>query len=994
MPFPVGEEWPLVSMFGFGPAGSPPKGKTRLSMKDIEALDRMTDTAQLDIADWGRVCFFADGPPASAALHWCDSFVMRALGQISEALGGGCGPDFEKSYRGADEVLSRLRRLLGHGSMAELWPAATHLLWSYHAHNPEPDPAFGREILSPWLSHPTVLNRLLLNEFAWLDLDAEGHAKLALQAVETMTEWLSGEEASQGSAKNARVSAPVVASPAPDDEEEAHAVASATKPIALLLDCDERMAKAFAEAGYEVERGTTGFVDGTRNLPIPIYNANVVVYDPPGSSRYLYYGSDVCVPALRARPSRPECWAGHDPKPFRIALGGREEEQGEKRKGYVALSERNINNATPLMKLSDAGVAVSAGVLHICFVKRVVLTRVDASALFDWIAPDLHFHPTCDVPSKCKADPPEVWGDFFLSAPSPLVALMWYSPTVRGREQHWILRNRAYKPNALMVRDGSGAIFLLPEFEDNAAAAVRLATEIWPKLRQLEGGISSEPRARDLLSRFRGDADSMRALEDMRRPPERSTERARRLIDLYVHAAKLAIDAHAAGKTRQEYLESAVVLHTRDFEALGVYSADSFARWLAMGIGETEAPLLGVDLPWFTPFIEYFGHAALGPVMTRAHRDREALRLRKALDKLTPEERERVKESWDKAPAPSRARFSAWEQLPRGRQIVQVGFFPKYLDRISFFAVALDQWFSERLSETSFRHVTDFEKAGVILKNICLKIGETTLAPDSRGVALMKSELDVWAQQRKSQAAVVPAYSEQPHALKEPAAVTGAPAKHAPQAPHAATGEGQEPADEIRKRDEERQWTHHHCPSCGRDGIEFIPKTEFASRAGGKRGTSRRALAKKVKDGRYWHDMGGNLPWCSHCKEKTPEGRGVESPVTAPPAGSYEPSQEEAGEAMVWAAHLVKNEFGLPFPDPDLSPSDSNPNEQAAYDLMSEGATAILEAAAKRGGLLTRDEAEAIAREAMRKHYAEDYRSRVHHSQGDMLHPPTDPGNE
>jgi len=262
------------------------------------------------------------------------------------------------------------------------------------------------------------------------------------------------------------------------------------RKVALLLDCDDRMEAALAEAGYHVERGATGFVNGTRKLPIAPYNADVIVYDPHGSPSFLYHGRERTPRGRFAEPSHPKCWGGHDPKPFRAILSAEDIPAGAEGEGqprYTAFDEERIRDVTPNVRLSDASRAVAAGVPLICFLNRSLLARIDALAYLDWAVPDLCVQPTNDPVELCRADPPDVWGDFFGSVRSPLIATMavgrWLDRR-RSADARWVLHNRVYHAHALMLWEGAGAIFVLPEFKDNAVAVVRLATEIWPVLRQ------------------------------------------------------------------------------------------------------------------------------------------------------------------------------------------------------------------------------------------------------------------------------------------------------------------------------------------------------------------------------------------------------------------------------------------------------------------------------------------------------------------------------
>src|SRR3989344_2306195 len=48
----------------------------------------------------------------------------------------------------------------------------------------------------------------------------------------------------------------------------------------LLLDCDESLVKKLAKKGFEVSTGTMGFSDGKRNIPVALYEQDIIFYNP------------------------------------------------------------------------------------------------------------------------------------------------------------------------------------------------------------------------------------------------------------------------------------------------------------------------------------------------------------------------------------------------------------------------------------------------------------------------------------------------------------------------------------------------------------------------------------------------------------------------------------------------------------------------------------------------------------------------------------------
>jgi len=245
--------------------------------------------------------------------------------------------------------------------------------------------------------------------------------------------------------------------------------------LALLLDCGDNMAEAFAAAGYEVARGALGVRDGTKKLPMPLYEADVVVQD----------AQEVTWPE---RGEGQEGWL--EGSRFYNGMGN-----GRPYEAFYHYWELYVEDLNPaeLFQLSRSWRAADGGTVFICFVNRAMLPACDAAVFCSWLfrSNDFELQPCRDNPRRCRVTAPEVWRDFFDAVRSPVVASIpsWSCARLNATP---VLANRAGDAHAIMRRYGDGAFFILPEFLDNAAAAVRLMTEIWPKLSEQTGSRARE----------------------------------------------------------------------------------------------------------------------------------------------------------------------------------------------------------------------------------------------------------------------------------------------------------------------------------------------------------------------------------------------------------------------------------------------------------------------------------------------------------------------
>jgi len=199
----------------------------------------------------------------------------------------------------------------------------------------------------------------------------------------------------------------------------------------------------------------------------------------------------------------------------------------------------------------------------------------------------------------------------------------------------------------------------------------------------------------------------------------------------------------------------------------------------------------------------------------------------------------------------------------------------------------------------------------------------------------------------------------------------------------ASAGAAQEaPDDGVASKDRPpRLWTHTHCPSCGRDGIEFMGHSEFSKRwkEYDSGAIVRTTVSSRIKDGRYWADANADVPWCPVCRNRTPEGQGVNQPLEQPSVSDYVPTDAEKQKMLSWVESAVCREF-------DTFELDwihlENPPTPLAVECFQEACQRVLGAMAERHRALGRDEVESVAEDAIeaciREHNDAKYRPRFH----------------
>jgi len=127
------------------------------------------------------------------------------------------------------------------------------------------------------------------------------------------------------------------------------------------------------------------------------------------------------------------------------------------------------------------------------------------------------------------------------------------------------------------------------------------------------------------------------------------------------------------------------------------------------------------------------------------------------------------------------------------------------------------------------------------------------------------------------------------------------------------------------------------------------------------------------------------VPWCKRCREKTPEGEGVEQPVEKPSIEDYrldEQAEELLKALAVAAVKAHYHQFDIEF----LSSESSTPEK----DCFHETFLRLLQAMKDAEGNLTRNKLEELARGAATAFVKDENWARRHTTFRDLSNRPQD----
>jgi len=177
-----------------------------------------------------------------------------------------------------------------------------------------------------------------------------------------------------------------------------------------------------------------------------------------------------------------------------------------------------------------------------------------------------------------------------------------------------------------------------------------------------------------------------------------------------------------------------------------------------------------------------------------------------------------------------------------------------------------------------------------------------------------------------------------------------------------------------------RLWTRPTCPNCGAYGIEFLTFIEFSERSrneGVRKPPHRDTVSRRVSQGKYWADATRKVPWCTKCKQKTPEGAGVEPPVEAPAADIPKIPPDDLAKLKEWAQAVTRERY----PGFDVAFSDAqDPTCDPATERFVVAFEAMAEEYQKACGDLPEMRAKEVARSAIQRAKNTDYESKMQSS--------------
>jgi hypothetical protein len=196
------------------------------------------------------------------------------------------------------------------------------------------------------------------------------------------------------------------------------------------------------------------------------------------------------------------------------------------------------------------------------------------------------------------------------------------------------------------------------------------------------------------------------------------------------------------------------------------------------------------------------------------------------------------------------------------------------------------------------------------------------------------------------------------HAARVKAALPDAPAGATPPTPQA---------------DARRYWTAATCPECGAPGLEYPTQADFRRRHADPK-PGKNTIKRRIDRGEYLARRDGRLPWCLNCRERTPLGAGAVARPDAPPANDYELTPGDLKNCEAWARAITAKITNLHGFDPQVD----GERRFIVHGVEIEGGelyamiyVAVADKVKATRGEATRDECEAAALEAVKKHNAD-----------------------
>jgi len=230
----------------------------------------------------------------------------------------------------------------------------------------------------------------------------------------------------------------------------------------LLLDCSEEIKRRVEQAGFCVDSGSVGYCDGVQRLPGPIYDYEVIIYNP---TRYGIDQVPVAVSAL-----------GDYPQP-------------------------RISNATPIYELGVISTHIRRRVIMLAFVNLVVDDIGRLNEVYSWIPEMPRILQTHDQIVRANSAGyldliiyPE---ELKLPVRTKVMAQRYPGQQRTTWERSYpLLTNKNKEALGLLLTwepsRSSAMLFVLPTYKSNDEICMRFLTRVVPKL--FEGEAVKSPK--------------------------------------------------------------------------------------------------------------------------------------------------------------------------------------------------------------------------------------------------------------------------------------------------------------------------------------------------------------------------------------------------------------------------------------------------------------------------------------------------------------------
>jgi len=219
----------------------------------------------------------------------------------------------------------------------------------------------------------------------------------------------------------------------------------------LLLDCDKGLEKVLVQKGHKVSTGSLGFSGGVREIPVALYEQQVIVFNPQN---------------------------------VLFASG----EQVDEKKGFFFFP--TIKNRTPEIERSDLKDFFENGGMCIVFYNPLKMDERKEFAVYNWLIGELFPDPTTDSDIHKIMFPDD-------SEYKPFKSLLReFTPKLPIRRKvlkidEWtypraLYRNQRGDNLAVFYKKDNGMVIALPMYDDNNSVVVHILSHVYPNIFEIK----------------------------------------------------------------------------------------------------------------------------------------------------------------------------------------------------------------------------------------------------------------------------------------------------------------------------------------------------------------------------------------------------------------------------------------------------------------------------------------------------------------------------